>query len=87
MTPLEHAEELVRYFAQMHPADPARWAHGLRLARDWRRLVRSPAPPPDEAARLVEELQLSNDSGSGWHDLKTAATAWARRQGLYPRST
>ncbi len=87
MTTREHADQLVSYFVELYRAKGSRWADGLRLAREWRRLTESPVPAPDEVARLVEELQSSNDPGSGWHDLKTAAPAWARRQGLYPRST
>lgn len=83
--PAQHAEELVQYFERLLPSDEARWADGLRLAREWRRLVAAPAA--EEVARLVKQLQASNDSGSGWHDLKTAATAWAQERGFYPRPT
>jgi hypothetical protein len=85
--PAEYAEEMVRYFGQLHRGNPARWADGLRLAREWRRLVTSPAPAAEDVVRLVEELHASNDPGSRWHDLKNVATDWARRRGFYPRST
>jgi hypothetical protein len=86
VTPLEHANILVRHFEQYNREDPTSeaWSSGLETAWEWLRLVETQDLKDPNVSALVRMIEngVRKYLSLGWFDMALGVYSWCKELGF-----